>query len=52
MKNYLDQIANARTPDEVNEIIDIAAYDESITNHEYCKIYESGVAKFYSLVCS
>ena len=36
---YLEKIKNAKTLDELDSIIECAAFDENLTNSEYCELY-------------
>ena len=41
MKDYFDLIDKARNLDELTEIVEErAAFDDSITNKEYCEVVE------------
>ncbi|MBQ2895042.1 MAG: hypothetical protein IJE92_05945 [Clostridia bacterium] len=39
MEDYLGKIKNAETLDELDFIIECAAFDENLTNSEYCELY-------------
>jgi hypothetical protein len=45
MDKYLNKIANAQTLDELDEIVEIAACDDSLLNNEYCDIYAEALKK-------
>ena len=45
MKVYLEKIKASQTLDELNDIIETAAFDESLTNAQYCQIYSEAVRK-------
>lgn len=45
MKEYLEKIRIAQTLDELDEIVEIAAYDDSLVNNEYCEIYAEALKK-------
>lgn len=39
VEDYLGKIKNAETLDELDFIIECAAFDENLTNSEYCELY-------------
>ena len=45
MKDYLRKIEKAETLDELDAIIERAAYDENLTNSEYCELYAIALKK-------
>ena len=46
MKYYIDQIDNATDIDALTEIVEErAAFDDAITNEEYCKIVDYALRK-------
>lgn len=48
MKEYLERIEKAETLDELNAIAESAAFDETLTNNEYCNIYSEALKKAQS----
>lgn len=45
MKEYIEKINKAETLDELDEIIEEVAFDENLTNEEYCEVYAIGLKK-------
>lgn len=45
MKKYLEKIGTAQTLEELDVIIEEAAFDENITNAEYSSIYSEALTK-------
>lgn len=45
MKKYLEKIKAAETIDELDAIVEDAAFDENITAGEYCEIYDEALKK-------
>lgn len=45
MDKYLNKIETAQTLDELDEIVEIAAFDDSLVNDEYSEIYAEALKK-------
>lgn len=45
MKKYLEKIEAAQTLDELDDIIEGAAFDEVLTNAEYSETYSKALTK-------
>lgn len=45
MKKYLEKIKAAQTIDELDAIVESAAFDENLTDAEYCDIYSNALTK-------
>ena len=45
MNEYRERLLTAQTLDEINAIVESAAFDENLTNDEYCNIYSEAVKK-------
>ena len=45
MQIYLDMIERAETLTELYELVNRAAYDETLTGAEYCRIYGAALDK-------
>lgn len=43
MNDYIDRIRKAWAISDLNEIVEAAANDDSLTTEEYCKIYETAI---------
>ena len=50
MENYLYQISTAKSLDRLDAIVEIMANDESLTNDEYCALYQQAerIAKIWN----
>lgn len=48
MKEIIASIEKAQTIDELDEIVEKAAFNEELTNEEYCEIYEKALRKAQS----
>ncbi len=49
MNEYLDRIKSAQHDYTLDEIVEQAAYDDSLTNAEYCTIYQAGLDRYHEL---
>lgn len=49
MKEYLERIEKAQTLNELDAIVENAAYNELLTDTEYCNIYEVALKKAQTL---
>lgn len=49
MEKYLERIKSAQHDYTLDEIVEQAAYDDSLTNAEYCTIYQAGLDKYHEL---
>lgn len=45
LNEFIREIANAKTLEILNGITEKAAFDEDLTNDEYCAIYSAAIAK-------
>lgn len=45
MKSYLEKIGTAETLDELDTLVESAAFDEILTNAEYSSIYSAALTK-------
>lgn len=43
MEKYIKQIENTNNLDTLNDIIEGAAYDDNLTNTEYCQIADTAL---------
>ena len=43
-------VSAAKTEQQLNDIIEHAAFCDDITHDEYCQIYQLGVEKYWSLL--
>ena len=50
MNEYLDRIKSAQHDYTLDEIVEQAAYDDSLTNEEYCTIYQAWLDRYHELV--
>lgn len=48
MEYYIKQIDNATDIDMLTEIVEVASFDDNITNKEYCEIVEYANIKIKS----
>ena len=49
MEKYVEQIRDAESLDDLDQIIEIAAFDDGITHAEYCKLHKLAMEKYYHL---
>lgn len=49
MENYLEQIREAVSEDDLNGIIEAAAFDDTLTHSQYTHLYSTAMSKFYTL---
>lgn len=47
MENYVEQIHEATTENDLNGIIEQAAFDDSLTHSQYTRLYEMAMSRFY-----
>lgn len=45
MEKWIERIEATETLVEMNELVDEMAYDETITNDEYCELYGMAINK-------
>ena len=45
MKKHLEKIRTAQTLEELDYIVENAAFDETLTDDEYCEIYSEALKK-------
>lgn len=48
MQEYLEMIRTAQTLGELDEVAESAAFDENLTDSEYCDIYSAALKKAQS----
>lgn len=46
---YLDRIAQAKDGTMLDTIVEQAAWDDTITHHEYYTIYETALEKYHAI---
>lgn len=49
MEKYLEQIREAVTEEDLNGIIETAAFDDTLTHAQYSRLYSTAIAKFYTI---
>ena len=45
MEKYMEQIANADSLSELNNIVEKAAFDDELETIDYCKVYKNALEK-------
>lgn len=49
MENYMEQIRDATSENDLNDIIEQAAFDDSLTHAQYTRLYTLAITKYYHL---
>ena len=49
MKEYIESIKKAQTLEELDNIVELAAIDDTITNEQYCTLYSIALQQAQNL---
>lgn len=50
MNRWLTLLESATNADEINDIIELVAFDDGISNDDYCQLYDVAICRVHEML--